>query len=39
MFAEFIQMLDSFLDTGIPGFGCMVYHDERCVYHQSSLSH
>ncbi|MCI8516605.1 MAG: beta-lactamase family protein [Hungatella sp.] len=31
-FRELTEFLDSFLDMGIPGFDCIVYHRGECIY-------
>ena len=32
MFTNLTTLLDSFLDTGIPGYDCIVYHNGKCIY-------
>ncbi len=32
MFAAFTKHLDQFLEAGIPGYDCVVYHKGNCVY-------
>ncbi len=32
MFAKLTQKLDSFIEMGIPGYDCTVYHKGKCVY-------
>lgn len=39
MFTKLTQALDSYLDKGIPGYDCIVYHKGKCVYrHQNGYS-
>ena len=32
MFTKLTQILDSYLELGIPGYDCIVYHKGECVY-------
>ncbi len=32
MFTKLTQKLDSFIELGIPGYDCIVYHKGKCVY-------
>lgn len=32
MFGKLTNLLDSFLEMGIPGYDCVVYHKGKCVY-------
>ena len=32
MFTKLTQKLDSFIERGIPGYDCTVYHKGECVY-------
>lgn len=32
MFSRLIEFMDSFLDMGIPGYDCAVYHKGKCVF-------
>ena len=32
MFEKLTELLDSFLENGIPGYDCVVYHKGECVY-------
>ena len=32
MFSKLTQKLDGFIEMGIPGYDCIVYHKGKCVY-------
>ena len=32
MFSRLTEFLDSFIEAGIPGYDCIVYHKGECVY-------
>ena len=36
MFTELTKKLDSFIELGIPGYDCIVYHNGECVYHHQN---
>jgi len=36
MFDKLTRILDSFLETGIPGFDCMVLHNGSCIFRRMS---
>ena len=39
MFNELTTKLDSWIEMGIPGYDCIVYHNGECVYrHQNGYS-
>ena len=39
MFSELISFMDSFLEMGIPGYDCIIYHKGKCIFrHQNGYS-
>lgn len=36
MFNELTKLLDGFIEMGIPGYDCVVYHKGKCVYRHSN---
>lgn len=39
MFAKVIEFMDSFLEMGVPGYDCIIYHKGKCVFrHMNGFS-
>lgn len=32
MFTKLVELMDSFLEMGVPGYDCIVYHKGKCVF-------
>lgn len=35
MFSELIKLMDSYLEMGVPGYDCVVYHKGKCIFRHS----